>query len=110
MRRRQMKRRRQWDKVVLQSMFAIIALASGFASYTLLEAYPVYRIVALVIIVILWSNAASTTARRVTIDMMNTISLRAIKVQRKRSLPSLTEDTMVYLRAIKDIDREHAKK
>jgi hypothetical protein len=85
-----------------QLLYAIAALALGGIAYYYLAAQPVYRVVALVVIGIAWSNAASATARKKTIDMLETIEHPAIRIWRQKQNKTLyTENTNVFLQAIK---------
>ena len=89
-----------------QLLYMSIAVALGSLAYWYFAAWPVYRVVAFVVIIIAWSNIASATARRKSVDMLATVKVQAIRLgDRKRSSrmdsPALTQDTTTYLRAIK---------
>src|SRR5580765_3152591 len=99
-------RRHALHIAVCQVIYAIAALASGGAAYYCLASQPIYRIVALVVIGILWSNAASIAARRKPLDIMATMEHPALKawdkrLKKKQRKPLYTEKTEVYLKAIK---------
>lgn len=92
--------------ILLQILYATVSLSLSWLAWYYLAAYPVYRVVALVVIVILWSNAASITARRKTMDMLETIEHPALKVwhqkkQKEQRKALYADNTSVYLKAIK---------
>ena len=89
-----------------QLLYTSIAVALGSLAYWYFAAWPVYRVVAFVVIIIAWSNIASATARKKSVDMLATVKVQAIRLgDRKMSShmdsPALTQDTTTYLRAIK---------
>jgi hypothetical protein len=86
-----------------QCLYASVSGAASATAWYELAIWPVYRVVALVVIAILWSNAASSAARKKSIDMLATVSIKAIRVAGKKRMesPALTEDTTTYLKAIK---------
>jgi len=93
--------------------FLLIAGDIANMAFWYLTPWPVYRIVAFVVIFILWSNAASSAARvktKQTFDMLNTMSTQAVHaVKRPRTQVAVvktehTLDTTAYLVAIK---KEH---
>jgi len=89
-----------------QCIYALAVIALGYLAYYYLEAWPVYRIVALAIIAILWSNFAGITALKKPIDMLATVSMQAIHVgQRKRTSNidniAFVDNTNVFLQSIK---------
>jgi hypothetical protein len=93
--------------------FLLIAGDIANMAFWYLAPWPVYRIVSFVVIFILWSNAASSTARvktKQTFDMLNTMStqaVHAVKRPRTQAAGVKTEhtlDTTAYLVAIK---KEH---
>jgi hypothetical protein len=88
---------------MVQVLYATLALFIGGVAYEALNAQPVYRVVSLVVIAILWANAASIVARRKSVDAMETIEHPALKVfAKKRQQKALyMESTNVFLKAIK---------
>jgi len=86
-----------------QLTYAVVAITLGYLANYYLAAQPVYRIVAFVVLGILWSNAASSTARKKSVDMLETVSVRAIRLKGKKrmSSPVLTRDTAACLQAVK---------
>lgn len=93
--------------VVLRELALLIVLLDlGNILYWTLAAYPIYRVVALIILVILWSNVASETARHKTKeawDKLNTVSMQAVNGRRRPAIavPNRSEDTTTYLVAMK---------
>jgi hypothetical protein len=91
---------------ICQLIYGSIAVTLGYLAYCYFAAWPVYRVVAFVVIIIAWSNIASATARKKSVDMLATVKVQAIRLgDRKRSSgmdsPALTQDTTTYLRVIK---------
>jgi hypothetical protein len=86
-------------------IYAVIAIALGGIAYHYLAAYPVYRVVALAVIVITWSTFAASAWRRKSIDMMETVEHPALRIwsqrQRKHQKALYTEETNVFLKAVK---------
>lgn len=92
----QTRRRRNPSIVILELLYAIMALSLGVVAYHSLAAWPVYRIVACAIIAILWSNLAGHAAQRKPIEEQKTRLMRAVRID-----SALTQDTMTYLKTIK---------
>ena len=96
---------------VRELVFLLIAADMTNMAFWYLAPWPVYRIVAFVVIFILWSNFASSTTRvktKQTFDMLNTMSTQAVHaVKRPRQQaaavvkPEHNLDTTAYLIAIK---------
>lgn len=83
--------------VVSQLTYALIAMAAGFTAYSYLEAFPVYRFVAMAIIGIVWSTVAGKTALKKSIDMLATVRVQAIR----RQNIAITDNTNVFLKSVK---------
>ncbi len=104
------KRRPNHRHIVSMSMrqliYASIAVLLSFIVYRYLAAWPVYRVVAFVVIVIIWSNLASATARKKSVDMLETVRIQAIRVGKRKQTshvdsPALTLNTETYLQTVK---------
>jgi hypothetical protein len=94
-----------WARIIVCSL---IALDLGNMAYWYLAPWPVYRIVAFVVLGVLWSNCASASARHKTKhawEMLNTATMQAVHaVPRKQTTlvkPATGEDTATYLHALK---------
>lgn len=79
---------------ICQLFYAGVSISIAALAYYYLVSQPVYRVVSLVVIAIIWSNAASITARRKPIDMVETTKVTAIRAK-------YTDSTNVFLKAIK---------
>lgn len=102
--RRRFVRRHAVSILVIELLYAVIALALGYAAYLYLAAWPVYRIVAGAVIIILWSNLANIAARKKPLDMRDTMDHPALRVwdqKKKKKQASYIETTDAYLQAIK---------
>ena len=91
---------------IYQLICAFIIITLACTVYYYLAKYTVYRVVSLVVIAILWSNAASIIAQKKPIDMMETIEHPALKIlhkkgDKKRRKAVYNEKTDVFLKAIK---------
>jgi len=86
-----------------QSAYAAVAAALIGLAWHYLASQPVYRWVSLAIIAILWSNVAGRVALKKSIDMLATVSVRAIRIKKQGSMesPALTDSTNVFLQSIK---------
>lgn len=102
--------------IVRELVFLVIALDLGNLAYWYLAPWPIYRIVAFVILFVLWSNVASGIARGKTkqaLDMLNTMStqaVRAIEHSHKHTAivkQESNQDTTGYLEAIKKEHHAH---
>lgn len=90
--------------IACQVIYANIALSLAFLAYRYLAAYPVYRVVAFVVIGILWSNLASSAMRRKSVKGLATVKMQAIRVKGQvshMSSPALIDSTNVFLQAVK---------
>ena len=92
-----------WARILVCSL---IALDLGNMAFWYLAPWPVYRIVAFVVLFILWSNCASATTRHKTKhawDTLGTATMQAVRAapRRQASLPAQGEDTATYLHALK---------
>jgi hypothetical protein len=99
------RRIQRWRKVwvgLQEIAFLAIALDLGFLAWYYLSQWSIYRFIAYIIIVILWSNFASVTARTATRKharrMLHTISMPAI---RPRSQSTIPPDTMTFLKSLR---------
>jgi len=86
-----------------QFVYAAIAITLGILANYYLTNWTVYRVVAFVVLGILWSNVASSAARKKSVDMLETVSVRAIRLKGKKRMdsPVLTQDTTTCLQAVK---------
>jgi hypothetical protein len=80
---------------VHQFIYAFVAGGLSSTAWFCLAGMAVYRVVALVVIGILWSSFAGRAALRRPVDMMETVSLPAFPVG------NYTDETYAYLKAIK---------
>ena len=81
--------------LMLEILYAIVAVALDIAAYHYLAARPTFLVVSYAIIGILWSSFAGATARRKPIDAQNTMRHPAIQKV------LYTENTNVFLKSIK---------
>lgn len=111
------KKRRHLSFTVALRELALLVVALDVANmaYWYLAPWPIYRIVAFVVIFVLWSNVASETARGKTKqawDKLNTMSTQAVHAAghpRKHHQTAMVkferdQDTTGYLESIK---KEH---
>lgn len=113
-------RKRQWYHHALifiqELIYLAIAGGLGNLAYWYLIPWPVYRIVAFVIIFILWSNVASETARYKTkkrtksLLTMGTQAVQAVHIHHRKKAKKqgslmintvFTDDTTTFLAAIR---------
>lgn len=74
-------------------------------------AWPIYKVVAFVVVIILWSNVASSAARNKsakeqTLELIDTMSMQAVRVstwgkEQPKRIAALSSDTTAYLVALK---------
>lgn len=107
--RRQRRSHRQTIVTCLRVLVcSLVALDVGNMAFWYLAAWPVYRIVAFVVLFILWSNCASATTRHKTKhawDTLGTATMQAVRAAPRRQSalvePARLEDTATYLHALK---------
>lgn len=90
--------------IACQALYANIAIFLALSAYYYFASYPVYRVVAFVVIGILWSNLASSALRRKSKDAMATVKMQAIRVKGQVShmnSSALVDSTNVFLQAVK---------
>ncbi len=90
--------------IVLQQSLSFLALLEiGGWSYLMLGGWPIYRFVACIVLVILWSNLASATARSATRQFLHAASMHTMKAR-------VMLGTTAFLVALRVRDRnEHGR-
>jgi hypothetical protein len=98
--------RRRLAVFTVETGYLGIALGLAYAIWIYLAPWPIYRIVAYVILVILWSNFASTAARhtstkRQAVEIVNAVKHATTKHKALTPQEVLKADTTMYLQALK---------
>ena len=106
-----MKQLHWWQKLLIgmqEALSLLLVVEIGYMVYIYLAAWTIYRLVALVVLVIAWSNLArAMTAKHRKerrVDDLNTRSVEAVQAASQEVMPPrLSLDTTAYLISLRRI-------